>query len=64
MVLLAVSLNGEKIEAKIIQKIHERIIKSLMDTIIMAELRHGPKSGYDVIYLFKRRIFISYKLKP
>jgi DNA-binding PadR family transcriptional regulator len=49
MVLLSVSLNGEKMEAKIIKKIHERIIKSFMDTIIMAELRHGPISGYDVI---------------
>jgi DNA-binding PadR family transcriptional regulator len=28
---------------------HERVIKSFMDTIIMAELRNGPISGYDVI---------------
>ena len=28
---------------------HERVIKSFMDTIIMAELQNGPISGYDVI---------------
>jgi DNA-binding PadR family transcriptional regulator len=49
MVLLAVSINGEKMEAKIIKKIHERIIKSFMDTIIMSELRGGPIGGHDVI---------------
>jgi DNA-binding PadR family transcriptional regulator len=49
MVLLAISLNGEKMEARILKKIHERIIKSFMDTIVMSELRSGPISGYDVI---------------
>ncbi|MEM2367075.1 MAG: PadR family transcriptional regulator, partial [Candidatus Bathyarchaeia archaeon] len=28
---------------------HERIIKNFMDIIILAELRKGPMSGYDVI---------------
>jgi DNA-binding PadR family transcriptional regulator len=28
---------------------HERIIKNFMDIIIMAELRNGALSGYDVI---------------
>ena len=28
---------------------HEKLIKSFMDTIIMAELQNGPISGYDVI---------------
>lgn len=28
---------------------HERIIKNFMDIIILAELRMGPLSGYDVI---------------
>ncbi len=27
----------------------ERVIKSFMDTIIMAELQNGPISGYDAI---------------
>ncbi|MGD6933996.1 MAG: PadR family transcriptional regulator [Candidatus Bathyarchaeia archaeon] len=49
MVLLSVSLNGEKMEAKILKKIQERIIKNFMDTIIMSELRNGPVSGYDII---------------
>jgi len=49
MVLLSVSLNGEKMEAKILKKIQERIIKNFLDTIIMAELRNGAISGYDLI---------------
>jgi DNA-binding PadR family transcriptional regulator len=55
MVLLSVSLNGEKMEAKILKKIQERIIKSFMDTIIMAELRNCPVSGYDIIsYIYNK----------
>jgi len=49
MVALTITVNGEKSEAKIIKKMHERVIKSFMDTIIMAELQNGPISGYDVI---------------
>lgn len=49
MVSLSISVNGEKMEAKVLRKIHERIIKSFMDTIIMAELRNGAISGYDII---------------
>ena len=49
MVALTITVNGEKSEARIIKKMHERVIKSFMDTIIMAELQNGPISGYDVI---------------
>ncbi len=49
MVALTITVNGEKSESRIIKKMHERVIKSFMDTIIMAELRNGPISGYDVI---------------
>ena len=47
MVALTITINGEKSEARIIKKMHERVIKSFMDTIIMAELQNGPISGYD-----------------
>ncbi len=47
--MVALTVNGEKSEARIIKKMHERVIKSFMDTIIMAELQNGPISGYDVI---------------
>ncbi|MDI6805288.1 MAG: PadR family transcriptional regulator [Candidatus Bathyarchaeia archaeon] len=33
----------------LLKKMHERIIKNFMDIIILAELRNGPLSGYDVI---------------
>jgi DNA-binding PadR family transcriptional regulator len=38
---------------------HERVIKSFMDTIIMAELQNGPISGYDAIsYIHNRFGFL------
>src|SRR4030043_945164 len=49
MTALTVLVNGGKLEGKILKKMHERIIKNFMDIIIMAELRNGPLSGYDVI---------------
>ena len=44
-----VAANGEKQEAKILKKIHERMVKSFMDIIIMSEIKNAPLSGYDVI---------------
>ncbi len=41
--------SNEKIEGRILRKTHERIIKSFMDVIVMAELLKSPLSGYDVI---------------
>jgi DNA-binding PadR family transcriptional regulator len=49
MVALTVILSGERLEGRILKKMHERIIKNFMDIIIMAELRDGSLSGYDVI---------------
>ena len=49
MVALTVILSNERLEGRILKKMHERIIKNFMDIIIMAELRDGPLSGYDVI---------------
>jgi DNA-binding PadR family transcriptional regulator len=49
MVALTITVNGEKSEARIIKKMHERVIKTFMDIIVLAELENGPISGYDVI---------------
>src|SRR3989304_2062411 len=49
MVALTVILSNERLEGRILKKMHERIIKNFMDIIIMAELRDGSLSGYDVI---------------
>ena len=49
MVALTEILDGEKLESKILKKMHERIIKNFMDIIIMTELRNSALSGYDVI---------------
>jgi DNA-binding PadR family transcriptional regulator len=55
MVALTITVNGEKTESRIIKKMHERIIKSFMDTIIMAELQNGPISGYDAIAFIQKK---------
>jgi DNA-binding PadR family transcriptional regulator len=49
MVALTVMVSNEKLEGKILRKMHERIIKNFMDIIIMTELRNGSFSGYDCI---------------
>ncbi len=49
MLSLTVVVNNEKMEGRILKKMHERIIKSFMDLIVMAALLQGPLSGYDVI---------------
>lgn len=49
MTALSIIAGGEKLEGKVLRKMHERIIKNFMDIIILAELRKGPMSGYDVI---------------
>lgn len=36
-------------EAGILKGMHERIIKNFMDIIVLAELKNGALSGYDVI---------------
>ncbi len=60
MVALTISVNGEKSEARIIKKMNERVIKSFLDIIIMAELRNGPISGYDIIcYIHNKFGFLA-----
>ncbi len=55
MVALTITVNREKSESRIVKKMHERVIKSFMDTIVMAELKNGPISGYDAIsYIHKK----------
>ena len=49
MTALTIIIGGERLEGKILKKMHERMIKNFMDIIILAELRNGPLSGYDVI---------------
>jgi len=58
---LVILFGGERLEGKILKKMHERIIKSFMDIIILTELRNGPMSGYDVISFIhnKFRLLVS-----
>jgi DNA-binding PadR family transcriptional regulator len=49
MVALTVILSGERLEGRILKKMHERIIKNFMDIIIMSELQKDSLSGYDII---------------
>ncbi len=59
MVALTITVNGEKSEARIVKKMHERIIKSFLDTIIMVELQNEAVSGYDIItYIHQKYGFL------
>jgi DNA-binding PadR family transcriptional regulator len=59
LVALTITVNGEKSEARIVKKMHERVIKTFLDTIIMAELQNSPKSGYDIItYIHNKHGFL------
>jgi DNA-binding PadR family transcriptional regulator len=59
MVALTITVNGEKSEARVIKKMHERLIKNFLDTIIMTELQNGPISGYDAIsYIHTKYSFL------
>jgi len=49
MVVLTAAQKNNGFEARIFREMHERVIKSFMDVIIMTEIRKGPLSGYDVI---------------
>ena len=49
MAILTATAKNNIFEARIFREMHERVIKSFMDVIIMTELRRSPLSGYDVI---------------
>jgi len=46
------------LEAEILEKMNERITKSFMDVLILAQLRSGPMSGYDLITFIHRKFGI------
>ncbi|MBS7633116.1 PadR family transcriptional regulator [Candidatus Bathyarchaeota archaeon] len=58
MTALTIIIGGERLEGRILKKMHERIIKNFMDIIILAELRAGPLSGYDVISFIHGRFHL------
>ena len=58
MTALTIILGGERLEGKILKRMHERIIKNFMDVIIMAELKSGPLSGYDVISFVPNKLHL------
>ena len=58
MTALTIILGGERLEGKILKRMHERIIKNFMDIIILAELRNGALSGYDVISFIHNRFHL------
>jgi len=48
-------------EAEILGELYRRVVKAFMDIVVLAELRRGPMSGYDVIERVhnKFRILVS-----
>jgi len=49
MVALTVAVVDEKSKARVLKKLFEKMIKNFLDVIVMAELRNGSLSGYDLI---------------
>jgi len=45
----------------VLKRMHRRIIKNFLDVLVLAELRNGPMSGYDVIAFIhnKFRLLVS-----
>jgi len=47
---------GRSLETStILKKMHRRIIKNFLDVLVLAELRNGPLSGYDIIGLIHNK---------
>jgi len=46
------------LEAKTLKMLHERIVKSFMDMLILAELINGPLSGYDVVMFIHKKFHL------
>ena len=46
-------------EKEILREMQERIVKNFLDILILAQVRKGPKSGYDVIYFIHNKFRLS-----
>jgi DNA-binding PadR family transcriptional regulator len=55
MTSLTITVNGEKTQAHITKKIHERIIINFLDLIVMTKLKEQPSNGYNLISLIKNK---------
>jgi len=58
MTALTIILCREMLEGKVLKKMHGRIIKNFRGIMILAELKTGPLSGYDVISLVQNRFHL------
>jgi len=49
------------LETDVLKKVHRRIIKGFLDVVVLAELRKGVMSGYDIIGFIhnKFRLLVS-----
>jgi len=45
-------------EANVLKRMHERIIKNFMGILILAELKNGALSGYDVIAFIRNKFHL------
>jgi DNA-binding PadR family transcriptional regulator len=51
-------LESDSLPTKIAEKLHRKAIKSFMDILVLAELRRGSLSGYDIIGLIHKKFGI------
>ena len=44
------------LENEIMMEMQERIVKDFLDVLILARVRKGPKSGYDIIAFIHKKL--------
>jgi len=57
-IMIESDLESDPLPTKIAEKLRRRAIKSFTDILILAELRKGSLSGYDIIGLLHKRFGI------
>jgi len=55
---LAELRRGSLLEAQMLDEMNERMVKNFIDVLIMARLKNGPMSGYDLITFIDRKFQI------
>jgi len=58
LTLIESDLESDPLPTKTAEKLRRRVIKSFMDILILADLKKGSLSGYDIIGLIHKRFGI------
>jgi DNA-binding PadR family transcriptional regulator len=50
------------LESKVLDQMHNRVVKSFLDMVILMELRKRPMSGFDVVTHVNNKFYMSISL--